>query len=110
LKRGELYQTNEKVPERVYKPGFYVVVSRNFIAENEDDSTVVCAPAYSEILELRSEVVLGMSENLPQDCALRCDFPTLTFTRKLTHFVGSLPGEKLRQLDDALCYALGIQG
>ena len=63
MKRGEIYRTSEKVPERGYKPGFYVVVSHNFIAENEDVSTVVCAPAYSEMLGLRSEVVLGISEN-----------------------------------------------
>ena len=109
MKRGEIYRTSEKVPERGYKPGFYVVVSRNFIAENEDVSTVVCAPAYSEILGLRSEVVLGISESLPRECAIRCDFLTLMFKKKLTHFVGSLPAEKLRELDDALCYALGIQ-
>ena len=109
MKRGEIYRTSEKVPERGYKPGFYVVVSRNFIAENEDVPTVVCAPTYSEILGLRSEVVLGRSESLPRDCAVRCDFLTLMFKRKLTHFVGSLPAEKLRELDDALCYALGIQ-
>jgi len=109
LKRGELYRTSERVADRAYKPGFYVVVSRNFIAANDDLSTVVCAPAYSAILGLRSEVVLGMNENLPRDCALRCDFLTLMFKRKLTHFVGSLPAEKLRELDEALCYALGIQ-
>jgi len=109
LKRGEIYRTSEKVPERGYKPGFYVIVSRNFIAENEDVSTVICAPAYSEILGLRSEVVLGVKESLPRECAVRCDFLTLLFKKKLTHFVGSLPVEKLRELEDALCYALGIQ-
>ncbi len=109
MKRGEIYRTSEKVPERGYKPGFYVVVSHNFIAGNEDVSTVVCAPAYSEILGPRSEVVLGISESLPRECAVRCDFLALKFKKKLTHFVSSLPAEKLRELDIALCYALGIQ-
>jgi hypothetical protein len=31
------------------------------------------------------------------------------FKKKLTHFVGSLPVEKIRELDAALSYALGIQ-
>lgn len=109
MKRGEIYRTSEKVPERGYKPGFYVVVSRDFVAENDDISTVVCAPAYSEILGLRSEVVLDASTSLPRECAIRCDFLTLMFKKKLTHFVRSLNSEKLRELDDALCYALGIQ-
>jgi mRNA-degrading endonuclease toxin of MazEF toxin-antitoxin module len=109
LKRGEIYRTSEKIPERGYKPGFYVVVSRTFVAENEDVSTVVCAPAYSEILGLRSEVVLSAGTGLPRECAVRCDFLTLMFKTKLTHYVSSLDLEKLRELDDALCYALGIQ-
>ena len=40
------------MPERGGKPGFYVVVSRPFIAENEDLSAVVCAPLYREHLGL----------------------------------------------------------
>ena len=109
MKRGEIYRTREKVPERGYKPGFFVIVSRSFIAENEDVSTVVCAPAYSEILGIRSEVVLRIDEGFPQECAIRCDFLTLVFKKKLTHFVSSLSAEKLRELDNALCYALGIE-
>lgn len=109
MNRGEIYRTSEKVPERGYKPGYYVIVSRNFIARNDDISTVICAPAYSEILGLRSEVPVGPDEGLPRECAVRCDFLTLMFKKKLTHFVSSLPAAKLRELDAALRYALGIQ-
>jgi len=45
--RGEIYRTRDRLAERGGKPGFYVVVSRAFVAENEDISTVVCAPVYS---------------------------------------------------------------
>ena len=38
--RGEIYRTSERAPERGGKPGFYVVVSRTFIAENDDVETV----------------------------------------------------------------------
>lgn len=108
MKRGEIYRTQEKIPERGHKPGFYVVVSRNFIARNDDVSTVVCAPAYSEILGLRSEVVLGVEDGLPHESAIRCDFLTLMFKRKLTHFVGTLSATKLKELDNALQYALEL--
>jgi hypothetical protein len=50
VKRGEIYRSRAKIPERGYEPGFYVVVSRNFVADNDDISTVICAPVYGAIL------------------------------------------------------------
>ncbi len=109
MKRGEIYRTGEKVAERGHKPGFYIVVSRDFIAENDDVATVVCAPVYSETLGIRSETLVGIDDGLPQDSAIRCDFLTLMFKRKLTAFVGVLSGRKMAELDAALTYALGIR-
>jgi mRNA interferase MazF len=108
VKRGEIYRTQEKLPERGHKPGFYVVVSRDFVAENEDLATVICAPVYSEILGLRSEVVLSVEDGLPRESAIRCDFLTLMFKKKLTHFVGTLSAGKLKELNRALRYALEL--
>ena len=34
MTRGEVYRTAERLPERRNKPGFYVIVSRSFVAEN----------------------------------------------------------------------------
>ena len=109
MKRGEIYRTKEKVAERGHKPGFYVVVSRNFIAQNDDISTVICAPIYSEILGLRSEVELGTADGLPRDSAVRCDFLTLMFKKKLTQFVRKLSADKLEELNRALQYALELR-
>ncbi len=109
MKRGDIYRTKEKVPERGHKPGFYVVVSRNFVAENDDISTVICAPVYSEILGLRSELALSTDDGLPRAGAVRCDFLTLMFKRKLTHFVGTLSAEKIEHLSRALHYALELR-
>ncbi len=109
MKRGEIYRTREKVAERGHKPGFYVVVSRNFVADNDDISTVICAPVYSEILGLRSEVVISGEEGLPHDSTIRCDFLTLMFKRKLTNFVGTLSADKINQLNRALQYALELK-
>ena len=108
MKRGEIYRTSEKVPERGHKPGFYVVVSRSFVARNDDLATVICAPVYSEVLGIRSEVGLGIEDGLPKESALRCDFLTLMFKRKLTQFVGALSKSKLQDLDRALRYALEL--
>ena len=109
MRRGEIYRTKEKLSERGHKPGFYVVVSRSFVAENDDISTVICAPVYSEVLGLRSEVEVGSEDGLPRESAVRCDFLTLMFKRKLTHFVGTLSPAKLKHLDRALRYALELR-
>lgn len=108
MNRGEIYRSQEKIPERGYKPSFYVIVSRKFVADNEDISTVVCAPIYSELIGLRSEVELGSEDGLPHDSAIRCDFLTLMFKRKLTHFVGTLSADKFKELNRALRYALEL--
>jgi mRNA interferase MazF len=106
--RGDVYRTAERAPERGGKPGFYVVVSRSFIAENVDVSTVVCAPVYSQVLGLSTEVVVGPEEGLPRVSAVRCDFLALMFKRKLTTFVASLPPRKVRELNRALAVALDL--
>ena len=108
MTRGEIYRTAERSPERGGKPGFYVVVSRSFIAENDDVSTVVCAPVYSQVLGLSSEVVVGPDEGLPRVSSVRCDFLTLMFKRKLTQFVACLPPRKLAELNRAVAVALDL--
>lgn len=108
MNRGDIYRTRDRTPERGGKPGFYVVVSRQFIAENDDVATVICAPVYSEILGLSTEVVLGPSEGLPRQSAMRCDFLALMFKRKLTRFVGTLSPAKLVELRRALTVALEL--
>ena len=108
MNRGEVYRSPDKVPERGGKPGFYVVVSRDFIAQNEDVETVVCAPVYSEVLGIRSEVRLGREDGLPHESAIRCDFLMLMFKRRLATFVATLAPSKIRELKSALAYALEI--
>ncbi|MBI2986268.1 MAG: type II toxin-antitoxin system PemK/MazF family toxin [Deltaproteobacteria bacterium] len=108
MTRGEIYRTKERIAERGDKPGFYVVVSRCFIAANDDVSTVICAPVYGDVLGLNSEVILGLDEGLPRTCAIRCDFLMLMFKRKLTRFVSTLPQAKILELNRALAYALEL--
>lgn len=108
MTRGEIYRTRDRIAERGGKPGFYVVVSRSFIAEHEEVATVICAPVYGEVLGLTTEVVLGAEDGLPRTSAARCDFLTLMFKRRLTDFVGTLSRRKLGELNRALAAALGL--
>jgi mRNA interferase MazF len=106
--RGEIYRTSERVAERGHKPGFYVVVSRRFIARHDDVSTVICAPVYSQVLGLTTEVVLGTDDGLPHESAIRCDFLMLMFKAKLTQFVATLSPARISDLDRALAQALEL--
>lgn len=108
MTRGEVYRTRERLAERGGQPGFYVVVSRAFVAENDDVSTVICAPVYSQILGLTTEVVLGPNDGLPRTSAVRCDFLTLIFKSKLTEFVATLSPDKVADLNRALAVALDL--
>jgi len=106
--RAEIYRTRERLAERGGKPGFYVIVSRAFVAENDDISTVVCAPVYSQILGLTSEVVLSPDDGVPRASAVRCDFLTLMFKARLTQFIATLSPAKVKELDRALAVALDL--
>jgi mRNA-degrading endonuclease toxin of MazEF toxin-antitoxin module len=105
---GEIYRTRQAVPERGHKPGFYVVVSRDFVAGNDDIATVICAPLYSEFLGLRTEVALSVDDGVPQECSIRCDFLMLMFKNRLTRFVAMLPDSRQRELKRALRNALQL--
>jgi len=108
VKWGEIYRTRQRVTERGHKPGFYVVVSRDFVAANEDISTVVCAPVYSELLGLRTEVAIGSEDGVPRDSSIRCDFLMLMFKDRLTAFVATLSEGRQRELRRALRHALQL--
>jgi mRNA-degrading endonuclease toxin of MazEF toxin-antitoxin module len=106
--RTPIYRARDKAPERGAKPGFYVIVSRDFIAGHDDIDTVICAPVYCEVLGLRTEVVIGVQDGLPDESAFRCDFLALMFKRKLTSFVGTLAAGKQQELRRALAHALQL--
>ena len=89
----------EKVSERGHKPGFYVVVSRDFIAGHDDVSTVMRAPVYGEVLGLRSEVVIGEDDGVPRQSAIRCDFLTLMFKQSLPASVADAVGAEAARLE-----------
>ena len=108
MKRGEIYRTTRRVAERGNKPGYYVVVSREFIAGNDDISTVICAPVYGEVLGLATEVVVGPEQGISRVSAVRCDFLMLMFKDKLTTRAGRLSGSSLLALNRALARALDL--
>ena len=108
MNRGDVFRSQQALVERGNKPGYYVLVSRQFIADNDDVSTVVCAPVYGEVLGIATEVVVGSAEGVPRRSAVRCDFLMLMFKHKLSTHVGTLTGKKIGELDQALAIALDL--
>lgn len=108
MKRGEIYRNDVPEPERGQKPGYYVVVSRSFITAHDEIETVICAPVYSQILGIPTEVTIDTLHGVRKPSAIRCDFISLLFKRRLTRYVGTLPPSKMRELDLALAIALEL--
>jgi len=52
--------------------------------------------------------VVGPEDGLPRTSAVRCDFLTLMFKSKLTHFVSTLSATKIAELNRALAHALDL--
>ena len=69
---------------------------------------MVCAPVYSRVLGLTTEVIVGPEEGVPHRSAVRCDFLTLMFKVSLGPRVGGLAGSKIAALDNALARALDL--
>jgi mRNA interferase MazF len=107
VKRGALY--------RVYKPAsrdpkrfrVFVVVSRQEVIDS-DFSTVICVPIYTNCTGLETQVDVGNDEGLKHDSCIFCDEIVSFQKSMLTDFIGTLSGEKLRELNEALKVALVI--
>jgi len=106
VRRGELY--------RVYKPGgdpkryrAFAVVSRQVLIDS-NFSSVTCAPVFTRGQGLSTQVAVGPEEGLKHPSWIMCD--NLVSLRKsdLTHFLGSLSGSRMGELNRALKMALDL--
>lgn len=69
---------------------------------------MICAPVYSEILGLSTEVVITPQEGVRYTSSVRCDLLVSIFKKRLTNLVGRVPPAKIFELDAALAEALGL--
>jgi mRNA interferase MazF len=106
VKRGELYRVRR--PPGDPKPArTFVVVSRQALIDSTF-STVVCAPVFSERHGLPTQVPIGRAEGTKHDSAIQCDGLVSLEKARLTDFVGKLSPAKVRELDEALAFALSL--
>jgi mRNA interferase MazF len=133
MKRGELYRVSSVTSIDPKKQRIYVVVSRqelidwnaigfypsmynNFPIQEDTHgylhsaySTLICAPVYSNVSGLSTEVPVGVEEGLKHHSAIRCDELISILKSRLTDYVGTLSERKIYELGQALSIALGVE-
>lgn len=71
-------------------------------------SMVLVAPVSTTVRGYSVEVRVGRREGLPRAGVINCDWLVTLPKRQLLERAGVLSGAKQEQLDDALCFALGV--
>jgi mRNA interferase MazF len=100
MKRGEVWWAN------VDKRRPVVLLSRNEAYDVR--ALVIVAPATTVVRGFSLEIKLGRAEGLPRDCVLNCDWLVTIAKTDLVERVGVLSAAKIRKLDEALRFALGM--
>jgi len=108
VRRGELYLVKKPGSQDPKRQRVFVVVSRQALL-NTRFSTVVCAPVYSRHDALSTQVRIGIDEGLKRDSSIHCDELLSLPKVLLTHYVGSVHGTKMDELNRALLTALDLE-
>lgn len=71
---------------------------------------VLVAPVTTTVRGFSAEVKVGRAEGLPRPCVVNCDALTNLPKADLLERAGALSGARLRQLEEALKFVLGLDG
>ena len=108
MKRGDLYRVRKPSSRDPKKFRVFVVVSRQVLVDSRF-TTVICAPVYSSYEGLSTQVPIGVEHGLKHPSGIHCDELVSLSKSKLTDFIGSLPHDKRRSLNQALKIALDLE-
>lgn len=103
MRRGEVWWADLPSPAG-RRP--VVLLSRNEAYAVRQLVTV--APVTTRIRQIPTEVPLGTDEGLPKLCVANLDTLTTIPKQTLTAFIATLPLLKLREVEQALKFALGL--
>jgi mRNA interferase MazF len=102
MRRGEIRWYRFRAPDK-RRP--VVVLTRDSILEYLSEVTV--APITRTIREIRSEVVVGPEDGVPQYCAINLDHVQTVSKDQLGGVVATLTSARMSQVREALLFALG---
>jgi len=83
-----------------------LLLTRDAVLEYLDD--VAVAPITSTIRDIPSEVRLYKDDGMPQDCAINCDHIQTVSKGRLGALVTTLSAAKMREVCNAVAFALGL--
>lgn len=108
MKRGDIYLVKKPSSDDPRKRRAFVVVSRRILIDSKY-AAVICAPVYSTVSGLDTQVTVGIPEGLKHESAIHCDNLISLPKSSLTDHVGSLGPAKEAQLSKGLIIALAIE-
>jgi len=104
MRRGEIWWA-ELEPPAGRRP--VALLSRNEAYSVR--SLIVVAPVTTRIRRIPSEVPLGTDDGMPQDCVANLDTITTIPKDCLQSRITALSGKKLREVESATRFALGME-
>jgi mRNA interferase MazF len=107
VKRGEFYRVAKPSASDPKRFRVFLIVSRQALIDSKF-STIVCAPVYRARHGLSTQVPVGIEEGLRHDGSIHCDGLVSLPKSMLTHFVGSLPSQRMAEVDRAVAVAVGV--
>jgi len=105
MKRGEIRWYTFKEPDK-RRP--VMILIRSDIIPYLGEVTV--APITTTIRDIPSEVVLGVEDGMPRDCAINFDHIQTVQKGKLGALITTLSTDKLAAVDQAASFALSLNG
>jgi len=107
MKRGDVYRTH-KPDGDPKRHRICVIVSRQTLIDS-NFSRVVCAPVFSSVEGISTQVAVGVDEGMKRESWIICDNLRSLPKTYLTQFLGSLGQSKLAEVDEALKVALALK-
>ena len=104
MKRGEVWWAELPKPAG-RRPVILLSRDESYQVRN----LVTIAPVTTRVRNLPVEVSLGRAEGLSRACVANLDTVTTLPKKSLSARVSMLSVEKIRSLDEALCFALGLE-
>lgn len=107
MQRGDVYLVVRPSRDDPRGRRAVVVVSRPTLIDSPFGS-VICAPIYSRLGDIATQVEVGPESGIQHASGVYCDNLMSIPKRELTNYVGHLDDERLHRVDLALARALAI--
>ena len=107
MNRGDLFRVYKGLKRDPKKNRVFCVVSRQVLIDSKF-STVMCAPIYSNYSGISTQLQVGIDEGLKHTSCIACDELISLPKNVLTNYIGKLNEDRIPELNNALCIALGI--